>query len=363
MKKTSAFILLLTSLFSLVLSSCNDTSFSSNSISSDSSSSSISSNNEPLLGQYSLSVIDEGHLIHDLPHLLGENSKTSFNAGDVVYFSTSVVMDASIILKLNDMKMEENNPNFDDGNSLYTPHSFVMPAQNSVLKVSVVDGFFSNEAIPLGEVYNWIYYLEADDIISATYTKKAIGNPHFANFNMHYAANQEELTSLYNYLKNQTVTATDYRIPPGSQAISIAITTKDNKNYQLTAHDNRLEGNNKIYSYLLDKPLPEFSTLLGYSFDSNSLISLKVNNLENDSDASGEFDLNNYGNLANLIFKESNQVFNDDMNEYNKYKFVNSCGYFIFQNEKTFLLYDSNTSKQTMFEVINDYSFSHLKKI
>ena len=86
MKKTRAFTLLLLNIISLSLASCGDYSFSSQSSlkSEESSSQSSSIDNEPVLGQYSLTIIDEGKLIYEKPHLLGESSKASFNAGDVV---------------------------------------------------------------------------------------------------------------------------------------------------------------------------------------------------------------------------------------------------------------------------------------
>ena len=362
MKKTRAFTLLLLNIISLLLAGCNDYSFSSqSSLKSEEPSSQTSSiNNEPLMGQYSLTVIDEGKLIHEKPHLLGESSKASFNAGDIVYFSTAVIMDASIILELNDEKMEEANPNLDKGESIYTPHSFVMPNQNSILKVSIVNGFFSTDSIPLGEIYDWIYYLEPDDIISATYSKSAVGNPSFSKFNEYFTASEEELTDLYNYLKNNTVKATDYRIPPGAQATSITLTTKSNKTYYISAYSNRLYGKAPVESYLLNKPLPMFSTLMGYSFDTNSLINLKVNDLTNSEDATAKFDLNN---LSKMVFEPLEGVdFYASINEYNKYKFENSCGYFIFQDEKVLSISDNATSSYHHYQIVNDFGFSSILK-
>ena len=355
MKKTNALILLLTSIFSLVLSSCNDASFSASPINSGS-----SSNNKSNIDQYSLTIIGSKDLIHDQPHLLGESSKTSFNAGDVVYFSTAVIMDASIIFKLNDDKMEEANPHLDDGNSSYTPHSFVMPAQDSILKVSVVNGFLSLHALPLGKIYDWIYYLEDDDIVSATSIKSAIGNPSFNKFNEHYTANKEELTNLYSYLKNKTVEATDYPITPGSQTISISLTTKANKTYTITAHDNRLNGNALAESYLLNEPLPEFSTLNGYSFDSNSLMNLKVTNLLNGEDATSNFTPRC---LNDMVFKPLEGVgLGAVMNEYNKYKFETICGYFIFQSEKVLSISDNESGSYLNYQIVSDFSFSSILK-
>ena len=324
------------------------------------SSQSFSIDNEPILGQYSLTIIDEGKLIHEKPHLLGESSKVSFNAGDVVYFSTAVIMDASIIFKLNDEEMEEANANLDHGGSLYTPHSFVMPAQNSVLKVSTVNGFFSTDSIPLGEIYDWIYYLEPGDIISATYKKNTVGNPSFSKFNEYYTADEEELTGLYNYLKNNTVKATDYRIPPGAQATSITLTTKSNKTYYISAYSNRLYGKAPVESYLLKEPLPKFSTLIGYSFDANSLINLKATDITKNEDSTAKFDLNN---LSKMVFKPLEGVeFATVMNEYNQYKFENSCGYFIFQDEKILSISDSINSSLQHYEIVNDFGFSSILK-
>ena len=357
MKKTRAFTLLLLNIISLLLASCNDYSFSSQSSlkSEEPSSQSFSIDNEPILGQYSLTVIDEGKLIHEKPHLLGESSKANFNAGDIVYFSTAVIMDASIIFKLNDEKMEEANANLNNGNSLYTPHSFVMPAQNSVLKVSTINGFFSTEAIPLGEIYDWIYYLEPGDIVSATYKKNTVGNPSFSKFNEYYTANEEELTGLYNYLKNNTVKATDYRIPPGAQQTSITLKTKNNKTYGIGSSANRLNGNAFAESYFLKEPLPQFSTLMGYSFDTNSLYNLKVTDLMNGENVTEEFDLNS---LSKMIFKPVKDVgFAAVMNEYNQYKFENSCGYFIFESQKYLRISDDNAHSSGVYEIVNNYDF------
>ena len=355
MKKTRAFTLLLLNIISLSLASCNDYSFSSQSSlkSEEPSSQSFSIDNEPILDQYSLTIIDEGKLIYEKPHLLGESSKTNFNAGDVVYFSTAVIMDASIIFKLNDDKMIEANANLDNDDSLYTPHSFVMPAQNSVLKVSTINGFFSTEAIPLGEIYDWIYYLEPGDIVSATYKKNTVGNPSFSKFNEYYTANEEELTGLYHYLKNNTVKATDYRIPPGAQQTSITLKTKNNKTYGIGASANRLNGNAFAESYLLKEPLPEFSTLMGYSFDTNSLYNLKVTDLMNGEDVTKDFDLNN---LDKMIFEQKEGVvFYGEMNEFNKYKFENSCGCFIFESQKYLTIQDTNAQSSDTYEIVNDY--------
>lgn len=218
----------------------------------------------------------------------------------------------------------------------------------------------SSDAIALSQVFDWINNLKLEDIASARYTESAIGNPNFSNFNKHYLANNEEIASLYSYLKNKTVALTDYRIPPGAQAISLSITTKDNQTYRLATYNNRLYGNSMTNSYLLDEPLPHFSTLWGYSFDPNSLMNLCVSDPSSAlRDVSDKFNLSK---LNDLVFKETNQEVTDNTRKYNKYEFYNSYGNFKFEAEKVFNLYDENTSKQTTYEIINDLGFSDIKK-
>ena len=66
-----------------------------------------------------------------------------------------------------------------------------------------------------------------------------------------------------------------------------------------------------------------------------------------------EFDLNS---LSKMVFKPVKDVgFAAVMNEYNQYKFENSCGYFIFESQKYLRISDDNAQSSDTYEIVNDY--------
>lgn len=358
MKKTRHFIFCISTL-SLLICGCNNL-FYVNSFSN--SSESFSSNDsltkhEPIPGQYQLTLIANDGIVNEKPHLLGEDSKTFFNAGDIVYFSIHNITDTEIRFKLNDDKMVEANPN----NTNYLLHSFVMPEQDSVLKIKIFNGFFSDQNVPLmssNSLYDWIYYLDEGDIVSASYTKIANGNITFSTFDECYFADENEVKDLYFYLTNSTVAFSDEQIPLGSETITINVKTKNNQTHSLTSYGDYLPGGALVTSLKLEEPFPTFSTFIGYSFNSFSLINIKVNNILNDDNVTNSFALEN---IEKMVFKKIEGVgFSASINAYNKYKFFNDMGFFIFQNQKTLSVFDDAAQTTSTYEIVNEYDFSSL---
>ena len=87
-----------------------------------------------------------------------------------------------------------------------------------------------------------------------------------------------------------------------------------------------MPGGALVTSLKLKEPFPTFSTFIGYSFNSFSLIDIKVNNILNDDDVTNSFALEN---IKKMVFKKIEGVgFSASINTYNKYKFFNDMGFF-----------------------------------
>ena len=338
MKKFKRIAILIASIFCLFLPSCKDI--------------------QPIGNkEYKLDITGHAEFIIEGPHRK-DSKKTlkSFKAGDIVVFYTAVVYDAEITFSLNGHKMEEA-PNDEDN---YNFHSFVMPAQNSVLNIGLVGGFYSLDHAPLFHYYDWIKYLSEEEIAFAIYYDPCKGIPNLSNFNKYYSASKEEIHDLYTYLNNTYVEKVDYHlVEPGSVYNTIHIETIYGDEYDITANNNYINvSSDTNYSYRLSNPLPTFEELVGNTLNDQATEGIIVTN--DTKDVTSSFNLNRLKLMQFTV--EEGVEFPAVMNDYNRYIFENSWGKIIFQSSTCFVVYDTQLGTSTCCNIINGLTFEQLKK-
>ncbi len=308
---------------------------------------------------YSLKVETDSVFITDPPRGEDGVADKRFKGGEVVTFSIGVIYDAEVIIQLNGQKMEEATDFDQDDYSNGVKHSFIMPFQDSVLSFSIVNGFYSLDHAPLFHYYNWIKYLSEDEIESAIYSDPAVGTPSIGNLNKYYSANQDEIYSLAEWLKNTYVERVELHfIEPGSVYNTIAIKTKYGETYHISANNDYISYNSgDNYSYRLSSPLPVFEAEDHCSFMDFAFLDVKV--MKNNDDVTDVFDINK---LYNMEFAMIDTFFPEVVNEYNSHRFITSTGEIVFHTETAFELIDNQMETTGAYQSVNGVTFSSLKK-
>lgn len=344
MKKFKRIAILIASFFSLLLPSCEI-------------------NNLTKGGDYKLTITGHTDLVLEGPHLKDNNKKQSyFNAGDVVVFSVGVVYDVETVFKLNGHKMEEAIEFHQDDYNNGILHSFTMPAQDSVLDISLVDGFYPIEHAPLYHYYDWIKYLDEDEIKLATYYDPWVGTPFLGNFNRTYSASKEEIHELYQFLNNTYVEKVDYHpVEPGTVYNSIHIESTFGDEYTIRANNRYINvSGDSGFSYRLSNPLPTFESLKGNSLNDIATNDFVVTDmLDNNKDVTESFYLNRLPLMSFVLLEDVG--FSSEINDFNRYRFENSWGSLIFQTSTCFVINDNEMGSFTC-EIINGLTFEQLKK-
>lgn len=343
MKKFKRIAILIASFFSLLLPSCEI-------------------NNLTKEGDYKLTITGHTDLVLEGPHLKDNNKKQSyFNAGDVVVFSVDVVYDVETVFKLNGHKMEEaidfNQDSYENG----ILHSFTMPAQDSVLDISLEDGFYDIDNAPLMHYYDWIKYVDEEEIESATYYAPCIGTPSLGNFNKYYTASREEIHALYYFLNNTKVQKVEYhRIEPGTVYNSIHIETIYGDEYDIRANNGYLPCDSSEYSLLLGNHLPTFENLKSNTLNYESTSNFKVTDTrDNNKDVTESFRLERLPLMQFVLLEEMD--YPEMVNDYNRYNFENTCGRIVFQTSDEFILIDNEIGTFAC-KINNGLTFEQLKK-
>ena len=344
MKKFKRIAILIVSFFSLLLPSCEI-------------------NNLTKEGDYKLTITGHTDLVLEGPHLKDNNKKQShFNAGDIVVFSVDVVYDVETVFKLNGHKMEEAIEFDQDSYEKGILHSFTMPKQDSVLDISLSDGFYSLDHAPLVHYYDWIKYLDEEEILSATYYAPCVGVPTLGNFNSYYTASKEEIHDLYQFLNNTYVMKVDYHhIEPGTVYNSIHIETVYGDEYDISANNGYITvlGDNE-YSYRLGNPLPTFKTLKGYTLNEQSLYDIVVLDAsDNSKDVTSSFYIERLKLMSFVV--EDDVEFPAVVNDFNRYHFENDWGKIIFESSTCFVIYDNEIGR-FVCSINNNLTFEQLKK-
>ncbi len=343
MKKFKRIAILIASLFSFLLPSCDPVEFKKD-------------------GDYKLTITGRSELVIEGPHLKDSDKKQEyFNAGDIVVFSVGVINDAETILQLNGHKMEEaidfKQDDYNDG----ILHSFTMPAQDSVLDISLVSGFYNIDNAPLYHYYGWIKYLDEDEIQSASYYDPCVGIPSLANFDTMYKASKEEIHKLYEFLNNTSAKKDeDHLINPGSVSRSIYIETIYGDEYSIHAVDGYINGGEGTdFIYQLSAPLPSFSIVAYYRFNDMALKDMTViDRMNNDKDVTEGFYLERLYLLGFIIIEKDYTM---DINRYNRFTFYNPWGAIVFRDEKTFDIRDESRDRSYTCEIMNNLTFEQLK--
>ena len=344
MKKLKRIAILIASFFSFLLPSCEI-------------------NNLTKEGDYKLTITGHTDLVLEGPHLKDNNKKQSyFNAGDVVVFSVGVVYDVETVFKLNGHKMEEAIEFDQDSYEKGILHSFTMPKQDSVLDIILSDGFYSLDHAPLVHYYDWIKYLDEEEILSATYYAPCVGVPTLGNFNSYYTASKEEIHNLYQFLNNTYVDKEEYQpVEPGTVSNSIHIETIYGDEYSISANNRRIKSSqDDNCTYKLSNPLPTFKTLKGYTLNEQSLYDIVVLDASNNSkDVTSSFYIERLKLMSFVV--EDDVEFPAVINEYNRYHLENSWGKIIFESSLSFVIHD-NEMGRFVCKIVNGLTFEQLKK-
>ena len=309
--------------------------------------------------KYSLTIDDNSHLVIGSP--IGEDGKESkkFKGGEVVTFYVTVVYDADVIIQLNGQKMQEATDFDQDDYSNGIKHSFVMPNQDSTLSLHIVSGFYSLDHAPLFHYYDFIKYLEEDEIEQATYSDPATGTPSLGNLNKYYSASKDEIHSLMEWLNSTYVERVDYhRIEPGTVYNTLTIKTTHSETYTISANNDYINYYaDEDYSYRLSSPLPTFEAEDHFTFTDFALLGMKV--MKNNNDVTDLFDINK---LYDMEFAMIDAFFPEVVNEYNSHRFMTSAGEIVFHTNTSFALIDNDNKTAGAYQSINNITFESLKK-
>ena len=339
MKKFKRIAILIASIFCLFLPSCKDIQPISNK-------------------EYKLDITGHSEFVIEGPHRKdSKKALKSFKAGDIVVFTVCVVYDVDMIFQLNGQKMEEALKQED-----YQTHSFTMPAQNSVLNISLASGFYSLDNAPLEHYFNWIKYLDEDEIQLATYDDPCVGIPSLGNFDKTYSASKEEIHDLYNFLNTTHVEKVDYHpVEPGTVYNSIYIETIYGDEYTIRANNRYIDvSSDNEFSYRLTNPLPTFENLKGNALNNIAANGFVVTDvLDNNKDVTENFYLNRLPLMSFVLLEDA--IFSGEINDFNRYRFENSWGKIVFQSSTCFVIQDNNMGSFTC-KIINGLTFEQLKK-